>query len=100
MRAFPTGWLRRSAPIGLAALFLGSGTLLPVRPGLYLALIPSVLPVPGAIILASGIAELVCAGGLLARARWAGPRHAGSSQAGPSSNRHPLVICGDQGGDW
>lgn len=33
---------------------------------------PTGLPAPGAIMLASGIAELVCAGGLLAGKRWAG----------------------------
>ncbi len=71
-RADLTDCLRRWAPMGLAALFLGSGTLHLVRPGLYLNLIPRALPAPGAIVFASGIAELVCAGGLLAGARWAG----------------------------
>ena len=64
------------APTGLAALFIGSGTLHLVRPGLFLSLVPAGLPARDAIILASGIAELVCAGGLLARARWAGPASA------------------------
>jgi uncharacterized membrane protein len=31
------------------------------------------MPAGGAVIAVSGVAELVCAAGLLARARWAGP---------------------------
>ena len=68
--------LRRWAPTGLAALFLASGTLHLVRPGRFLPLVPIGLPARDAIILTSGIAELVCAGGLLSGARWAGPASA------------------------
>jgi len=35
-------------------------------------LVPAVLPARDAIVLASGIAELACAAGLLMQARWAG----------------------------
>lgn len=66
-------WLRRVAPRGLAALFIGSGTLHLLRPEIFAAAVPTGLPAPGAIIVASGIAELACAAGLIARARWAGP---------------------------
>ena len=64
--------LRRIAPVGLAALFIGSGTLHLLRPGIFAAAVPAGLPAPGAIILTSGIVELICGAGLLARARWAG----------------------------
>jgi uncharacterized membrane protein len=65
-------WLRRNAPGWLAALFIGSGTLHLLRPALFAGLVPAVLPAPRAIITLSGIAELLCATGLLARRRWAG----------------------------
>lgn len=64
--------LRRLAPIGLASLFCVSGVLHLVRPAIFAALIPRGLPAPGAIIAASGVAELVCAVGLLSGRRWAG----------------------------
>ena len=65
--------IRRMAPKGLAALFIASGTLHLLRPKLFAAAVPAALPVPGAIIATSGIAELVCAGALLSGHRWAGP---------------------------
>ncbi len=68
--------LRRWAPFGLGALFVGSGTLHLARPELFQSLVPAGLPAPDLIILASGFAELVCAGGLLSGARWAGPASA------------------------
>lgn len=64
--------LRRWAPNALAALFIGSGTIHVLRPRFFAPALPSVLPAPGAIILASGIAELFCAGALLSGKRWAG----------------------------
>jgi len=64
--------LRRWAPACLAALFAGSGALHLARPGIYLRLVPPVLPARDAIVLASGLAELACAAGLLTHARWAG----------------------------
>ena len=68
--------LRRWAPFGLGALFVGSGTLHLARPELFQSLVPAGLPAPDLIILASGVAELVCAGGLLSGSRWAGPASA------------------------
>jgi len=65
--------MRHMAPKGLAALFIGSGTLHLLRPTLFASAVPAALPAPGAIIAASGIAELVCAGALLSGHRWAGP---------------------------
>ena len=68
--------LRRFAPDALAALFAVSGVAHLVRPSMYAALIPPFLPAPGPIIAISGLAEVVCAAGLLRRARWAGPTSA------------------------
>lgn len=59
--------------MGLVVLFTGSGTLHLVRPRIFLPLVPSALPARGSVVLLSGVAELVCAAGLLGRARWAGP---------------------------
>ena len=67
---------RQWAPFGLAALFLVSGIVHLVRPETFRSLIPDGLPAPEAINAASGLAELVCAAGLLTRARWAGPASA------------------------
>ena len=63
---------RRCAPKALAALFIGSGTLHLLRPALFAVAVPKALPARGAIIAASGIAELLCAAGLLAGKRSAG----------------------------
>ena len=68
--------LRRFAPDVLAAIFGVSGIGHLLRPGAYDALIPPFLPAPGAIIAISGVAELICAVGLLRRDRWAGPTSA------------------------
>ncbi len=57
-------------------MFAGSGALHLARPDLYDALIPRLLPAPGAVIAVTGIAELVCAVGLLGGRRWAGPASA------------------------
>lgn len=65
--------IRRWAPLGLAALFAGSGVLHLIRPELFRPLIPTALPAPDAIIAVSGLAELACAAGLLTRRSWAGP---------------------------
>lgn len=60
----------RSLGIGgwiVVALFLVSGTLHLVRPGLYVPIVPDMLPTPRALVLWSGVAELVCALGLMVR---------------------------------
>lgn len=56
----------------VATAFLASGVTHLARPQVYLPLIPKALPAPRAIVLASGVAELVCAAGLLTRQPWAG----------------------------
>ncbi|MEO5940039.1 MAG: DoxX family protein [Candidatus Limnocylindrales bacterium] len=68
--------VRRHAPDVLAALFAVSGVLHLVRPAMFDALIPPFLPAPGAIIGASGVAELICAAALTRRLPWAGPASA------------------------
>lgn len=72
----PISRLRRLARFGLGALFVGTGTLHLARPELFQSLVPAGLPAPDLIILASGVAELACAGGLLSGSRWAGPASA------------------------
>ncbi len=68
MSGLPCRW----PPLALAGLFAGSGVLHLVRPDLYVALVPRPLPAPDTIILASGVAELLCAAGLVTGRRWAG----------------------------
>lgn len=67
---------RRWAPLGLAAIFTGSGILHLLRPDLFLPLIPRGLPAPALAVAVSGIAELACAAGLVTRRSWAGPASA------------------------
>lgn len=57
----------------IAAAFLVSGPAHLVRPQLFLPLIPRALPAPRALVYGSGVAEIVCAAGLLRGARWAKP---------------------------
>jgi uncharacterized membrane protein len=51
--------------VGLAGLFLTSGTTHLVKPEVFEPLVPNQLPRRRGIIYASGVAELVCAAGLL-----------------------------------
>ena len=61
------------APRALAAAFLTSGIVHMVKPSVFTPLIPPALPSPEGFVYVSGVAELICAAGLLARSRWAGP---------------------------
>ena len=57
---------------GLALLFLASGTTHLVRPQVFEPIVPRALPGTRAIVYASGVAELVCAAGLVpSRTRYA-----------------------------
>ena len=85
---------RRWAPLGLAALFGVSGVLHLVRPEIFAPLIPRDLPAPGAIIFVSGIAELVCAAGLVTRRSWAGPASAALLVAILPGNIHLALELG------
>ncbi|MFD4324933.1 DoxX family protein [Nocardioides sp. NPDC058538] len=51
--------------VGLAALFLGSGTLHLVRPQVFEPIVPSALPDARKVVEISGVAEIVCGLGLL-----------------------------------
>ena len=51
--------------IGLAGLFITSGTTHLVKPQVFEPLVPHALPRRRELIYASGVAELVCAAGLL-----------------------------------
>lgn len=51
--------------VGLAALFLTSGTTHLVKPGVFEPLVPRALPRRREIVYVSGVAELACAAGLL-----------------------------------
>jgi uncharacterized membrane protein len=50
---------------GLAALFVGSGTIHVLRPQVFEAIMPKFLPAQRELVYASGVAELLCASGLL-----------------------------------
>jgi uncharacterized membrane protein len=63
--------VRAAAPFLLAGLFTASGVLHLVRPAFYVGIVPDALPEPEAIVRLSGIVELVCAAGLVARRPWA-----------------------------
>jgi uncharacterized membrane protein len=63
--------LRQRAPRLLAVLFGASGVVHLLSPGTFEPLIPSWLPHPRAVVYTSGIAEIVCSGGLLRRTSWA-----------------------------
>ena len=63
----------RWAPRALAVAFLTSGVIHLVKPSVFEPLIPKSLPGPTELVYVSGVAELICAVGLLRRARWAGP---------------------------
>lgn len=68
--------VRRAAPIALSGLFAASGIAHLVRPDIFLPLIPRGLPAPESLVTLSGLAELVCAAGLVTRRPWAGPASA------------------------
>jgi uncharacterized membrane protein len=65
--------LRAVAPTALAGVFGVSGVLHAVRPTFFDPLMPRVLParLHRPLVYASGVAELVCAVGLVRRTRWA-----------------------------
>ena len=63
-----------SLPVGtraLAAGFVVSGIFHLARPQVFQPLVPRALPAPRALVYLSGVAELVCAAGLVQRRRWA-----------------------------
>jgi uncharacterized membrane protein len=67
--------IRRLAPVVLATVFTTSGIVHLVRPQAFAAIMPRAIPERQHknLIYLSGLLELVCAGGLIRRARWAAP---------------------------
>jgi uncharacterized membrane protein len=65
--------LKRRAPSALAAVFCASGVVHLVRPQVFASIMPRRIPEQHhtTLIHASGVVELVCAAGLVRRARWA-----------------------------
>jgi uncharacterized membrane protein len=63
--------LRQRAPGLLAVLFGASGVVHLASPRTFEPLIPRWLRYRRAVVYTSGIAELICSGGLLTRSRWA-----------------------------
>jgi len=87
---------RSRAPFALAALFLVNGVVHLVRPEFYAPIVPHQLPEPLTIVRLSGIAELVCAAGLLTGRRWAGPASALLLLAVfPANVQHAINVVGD-----
>jgi uncharacterized membrane protein len=66
---------RGTAPLGLAFAFSASGITHLVRPQVFESMMPRLIPVRHhrALIYVSGVAELICAVGLVRRTRWASP---------------------------
>lgn len=56
--------MRRTSPFLLAGLLAGSGVLHFTATEAYARIVPRALPMPRALVHASGVAELVCAAGL------------------------------------
>ncbi|MDQ3554245.1 MAG: DoxX family protein [Chloroflexota bacterium] len=97
-RSQVAGPRRRWARLGLAGLLAASGTLHVVRPDLYLPLMPHALPAHDVLILASGVAELVCAAALARNTRWAAPASAALLLAIFPANVHfALTTSSDAG---
>jgi uncharacterized membrane protein len=71
----PMGRLRRRAPNALAIMFAASGVVHLVRPRSFASIMPRAIPAQHHtnLIYASGVAELVCAAGLVRRTAWAAP---------------------------
>jgi uncharacterized membrane protein len=67
--------IRLRAPKVLAAMFVASGAVHLVRPQAFAAIMPRALPERHHknLIILSGLAELICAVGLLRRSAWAAP---------------------------
>lgn len=61
---------------GVGVAFAVSAVVHLVRPEVFAGIVPARLPAPRRLVHLSGIAEAVCAGGLLRGAAWAGPASA------------------------
>jgi uncharacterized membrane protein len=73
--------------------FAVSGAVHLVRPGVFEPLVPPALPARRALVYASGVAELVCAYGLLRRRPWAPAASAALLTAvWPGNGQYALVV--------
>ena len=74
MIGLPEGGLRAASVVVLAAAFVGAGVLHFVRPHVFEAIVPPVLPAPRLLVLVSGAAEVLGGLGLLVPSvrPWAG----------------------------
>jgi uncharacterized membrane protein len=63
--------LDRIAPHAVAVSFAVSGVVHLVRPEVFTPIVPRMLPAARVLVYVSGVAELVCAAGLMTRRRWA-----------------------------
>ncbi|MCA1718407.1 MAG: DoxX family protein [Actinobacteria bacterium] len=84
-------------------MFLGSGVIHFVKPQPFVSIVPRMLPKPLWMVYMSGAAELVCAVGLLARARWSGSVSAALLVAVlPANVRHALDVTArsESSGRW
>ncbi len=85
--------VRDVAPRVIAAMFAGSGVIHFIKPQPFVSIVPRMLPKPLWIVYLSGAAELICAVGLLARARWSGPASAALLIAVlPANIQHALDV--------
>ncbi len=86
---------------GVGVAFAVSAVVHLVRPEVFIPIVPARLPAPRRLVHLSGVAEAVCAGGLLGGAAWAGPASAAlllavwpaniSMALAAGSGRHPGV---------
>jgi uncharacterized membrane protein len=89
---------RRALRLGVAGLFTASGVLHLVKPAAFDDFLPGWTPNPVAVNAAAGAVELVCAYGLLAGRRWAGPASAAALLAVWPSNLWFALDATAQGG--
>jgi uncharacterized membrane protein len=96
------GWSAlRPGARGVSVAFAISGTVHLVRPGVFRPLIPPVLPAPDAWIVASGLAEIACAAGLLTRQPWAPAATAATLLAvWPGNAWHAVVVQRSRAHPW
>ena len=98
MRVVVGSRTRRTIRLGVAGLFAASGALHLARPAAYDDFLPDWAPSPAAVNGAAGVVELVCAAGLLARRRWAGPASAATLLAVWPSNAQFALDASSRGG--
>ena len=90
--------VRAGIRLGVAGLFVASGALHLVRPEAFDAFIPDFVPAQRAVNAVAGVAEIVCAYGLVRRRAWAGPASAALLLAvWPSNLAFAVGVTQEQG---